>query len=118
MKEKKALAALSALSQESRLHVFRLLVRAGAAGLPAGAIAEEIGIPAATLSFHLKELAGAGLISASRHGRSIVYAVCVEGIRELLSYLTDDCCQGRPELCSLERFRCDRTAAGDRSSPR
>ena len=116
MKEESALAALSALAQESRLHVFRLLVRSGAEGMSAGAIAEELSIPAATLSFHLKELVQAGLTSASRHGRSIVYSVRVEGIQELLTFLTEDCCEGRPELCTLSEFHCDGTAAQDRAS--
>jgi len=93
-----AAQALGALSQTSRLEVFRLLVGARNP-LCAGEIAERLELPKPTLSFHLKELAQAGLIEAEREGRSIFYRVKAEGIRELLSFLTEDCCQGRPELC-------------------
>jgi DNA-binding transcriptional ArsR family regulator len=79
--------------------VFRLLVQTGEAGLCAGEIAERLEVPKTTLSFHLKELAQAELVEAKRSGRSIIYHVRVEGIRELLDYLTQDCCQGRPDLC-------------------
>lgn len=93
-----AASALSALAQPSRLRVFRLLV-AAQAPLAAGDIAEQLQLPKPTLSFHLKELCHAGLILAHREGRSIRYEVAVEGIRELMGFLTEDCCQGRPELC-------------------
>jgi DNA-binding transcriptional ArsR family regulator len=99
MEVKTAVIALTALAQESRLRVFRLLVPAGPTGLPAGEIAEELDIPAATLTFHLKELSHAGLIDSEREGRSIRYSLRVEGIQELLNYLLHDCCKGRPELC-------------------
>lgn len=92
-------AALAALAHEYRLRVFRLLVKQGPSGLTAGEIAEKVGISATNLSFHLKELDRAGLLRASRHGRFIRYAVDVEGMRRLLTYLTEDCCQGRPEFC-------------------
>jgi len=94
-----AVAALSALAQESRLSVFRLLVRQGPQGLPAGEIAARLDVPPATMSFHLKELAQAGLIGSRRAGRSIIYALDTGGIRGLMAFLTEDCCQGRPELC-------------------
>ncbi len=100
MKMKEAVASLSALAQESRLEVFRLLVRTGPKGLPAGILAEQLGVPPATLSFHLKELVNAGLIDSRRDGRSIIYALRVEGIRGLMAFLAEDCCQGQPELCS------------------
>ena len=93
--------ALSALSQTSRLELFRLLVISGDEGMPAGQISTELDIPKPTLSFHLKELSTAGLILAERHGRSITYKINIEGIRELMDFLTEDCCQGRPELCNL-----------------
>ena len=99
MEIKQVVEALSALAQTSRLEIFRLLVRCGEAGLPAGSIAEQLGIPAATLSFHLKELTRAGLIGQRRAGRSIIYTLNVEAMRALLAYLEEDCCQGRPELC-------------------
>jgi ArsR family transcriptional regulator len=94
-----AVAALSALAQPSRLEVFRLLVRTGEAGCCAGEIAEQLDLPKPTLSFHLKELARAELIEAQRDGRTIIYRVRVGGIRDLMAYLTEDCCQGRPDLC-------------------
>ena len=99
MEVKTAVTALTALAQESRLRIFRLLVQAGETGLAAGEIGEELDIPAATLTFHLKELSHAGLIDSQREGRSIRYALRVEGIRDLLNYLLHDCCKGRPELC-------------------
>ncbi len=98
MKLIEAVAALGALAQPSRLEVFRLLVGSKGA-LCAGEIAEHLALPKPTLSFHLKELSHAGLIEARREGRSIFYEVRVEGIRELMGFLTEDCCQGRPELC-------------------
>jgi len=99
MKTKEAVKALSALAQESRLAVFRLLVRAGEDGLAAGDIATELGVPPATLSFHLKELTTANLLQQSRSGRSIVYSLNTAAMRGLMDFLMEDCCQGRPELC-------------------
>jgi ArsR family transcriptional regulator, arsenate/arsenite/antimonite-responsive transcriptional repressor len=94
-----AAAALAALAHPSRLAVFRLLVREGPGGCPAGEIAREIGMSATAASFHLKELDRAGLVHAVRKGRYIHYAAHIEGIRSLLAFLTEDCCEGRPELC-------------------
>ena len=94
-----AVAALSALAQDSRLAVFRLLVRAGAAGLPAGNLAREIGARPNTLSSHLTVLDHAGLIRSRRQGRSIIYTADYDGMRELLGFLVEDCCAGRPEIC-------------------
>ena len=94
-----AVAALAALAHEHRLGMFRLLVRQGPSGLPAGEIGQHLGISATNTSFHLKELDRAGLVVAARDGRFIRYAVHVEGMRRLIAYLTEDCCQGRPELC-------------------
>ena len=82
MEVKTAVIALTALAQESRLRIFRLLVQAGETGLAAGEIAEELDIPSATLTFHLKELSHAGLIESQREGRSIRYALRIEGIRD------------------------------------
>jgi ArsR family transcriptional regulator len=101
MEIKQAVAALTALAQESRLRVFRLLVPAGEAGLPAGEIAERLELPPATLTFHLKELSHAGLVESRREGRSIIYSLRCDGMRELLDFLAKDCCQGQPELCSI-----------------
>ena len=94
-----AVKRLSALAQEGRLAVFRLLVKAGLDGLPAGEIAQTLGIPPNTLSAQLTILATAGLITSKRAGRSIIYAAHFEGMTELLAYLVDDCCDGQVELC-------------------
>ncbi|HQZ27912.1 MAG: helix-turn-helix transcriptional regulator [Verrucomicrobiales bacterium] len=99
MELKRAVAALSSLAQESRLQIFRMLVKAGADGMPAGEIAEEIKIPANTLSFHIKELANAGLVTPRKVGRSVIYTMHPENIGDLMSFLTEDCCQGQPDLC-------------------
>ena len=94
MEKQLAISALGALAHETRLDVFRLLVRAGSEGLPAGAVGEELGIPAATLSFHLKELKGAGLICCEREGRSRIYSPDFAAMNALLAYLTENCCGG------------------------
>jgi len=103
MELKQAVKSLSALAQESRLEIFRLLVRAGPSGLAAGRISEDAGIVPATLSFHLSQLANAGLIVDRRAGRSVIYSLDVEAMRSLLEFLTEDCCQGRPELCCSKK---------------
>ncbi|WP_027052227.1 ArsR/SmtB family transcription factor [Mesorhizobium erdmanii] len=94
-----ALLALAALGQETRLEVFRLLVRAGAEGVPAGEIAARLGAVQNTMSAHLKTLGQAGLVHAEREGRSIRYTADMTGFRDLLAYLMEDCCNGAPELC-------------------
>ena len=91
--------ALAALAHVHRLGIFRLLVKRGPSGLPAGEIADKMGIGPTNTSFHLKELDRAGLLRATRDGRYIHYAIDVEGMRKLLTYLTEECCEGRPELC-------------------
>lgn len=101
METTQAVRALSALAQATRLEIFRLLVRSGDEGLPAGQIAEQIGVPAATASFHLKELLNSGLINQERQSRSLIYRLEVQSMRELLAYLAEECCEGRPELCEL-----------------
>jgi len=94
-----AIEALAALAQATRLEVFRLLLRHGPNGLPAGEIAAALEVPPATLSFHLKQLEQAGLLTSRRDSRLIYYAADIEGVRRLLSFLTEDCCRGRPEIC-------------------
>jgi DNA-binding transcriptional ArsR family regulator len=94
-----AVEALSALAQDSRLKVFRLLVRRGPDGLPAGEIARALKAPPNTMSAHLAILSRAGLVSARKQGRSIIYAVNLEGTRRLLAYLVEDCCGGKPDVC-------------------
>jgi DNA-binding transcriptional ArsR family regulator len=95
-----AVEALSALAHNHRLAVFRLLVRAGAEGMPAGEIAREVGVLPNTLSTHLTILGHAGLIQSRRDGRSVIYSADYAGMRDLLSFLVSDCCAGRPEICA------------------
>jgi ArsR family transcriptional regulator len=94
MEKQDVLAALGALAQETRLDVFRLLVTAGPEGLAAGAIASQLGVPTPTLSFHLKELRNAGIVTCRREGRSLLYAPDFGTMDALLGFLTRNCCQG------------------------
>ncbi len=94
-----ATRALSALSQPTRLETFRLLVRSGPEGMPAGEIARSLEVPHNTMSSHLSILANAGLVSSRREGRSVIYGVEFDGVRKLLGFLVEDCCQGRPDVC-------------------
>jgi DNA-binding transcriptional ArsR family regulator len=100
MESKRALVALSALSHETRLSVFRLLVTAGPMGVAAGAIAEQLEVLPNTLSTHLGLLARAGLVVPARNGRVIRYSADYDGMRELMAFLVRDCCAGNPEICS------------------
>ena len=92
-------AVLGALAQETRLHVFRQLVEAGTIGMTVGKIAEALSVPAATLSFHLKELSYAGLVISRQESRFIWYSANYDAMNDLMAYLTENCCRGRPELC-------------------
>ena len=94
MEKQAAISVLAALAQETRLDVFRLLVQAGSEGLPAGSIAETLGVPAATLSFHLKELKSSGVVDCQREGRTLIYSPNFSMMNGLLSYLTENCCAG------------------------
>jgi DNA-binding transcriptional ArsR family regulator len=94
-------AAFAALAQEHRLAVFRLLMHAGPTGLSAGEIASALGVPRSTLSSHLAQMERAGLLRSVRRQRHIIYSVHIEGTRRLIQFLTEDCCQGRPELCGF-----------------
>jgi len=94
MKTPNAVAALAALAQDNRLDIFRLLVHAGPDGMPAGQIGERLGLPSATLAFHLKELKNAGLATFTRAGRSLIYAAVYPTMNALLAYLTENCCGG------------------------
>jgi len=94
------IARLSALAQPSRLAAYRYLVRAGVEGAPAGAVAEAAGTPANTMSTHLAVLQRAGLVVAEREGRVIRYRAAFEAVRDLVAYLIEDCCDGRPEVCA------------------
>jgi DNA-binding transcriptional ArsR family regulator len=95
-----AIRRLSALAQNSRLAVFRLLIKAGPDGVPAGEIARTLDITPNTLSAQLTILANAGMVTGRRDGRSIIYAADYDGMSELLVYLMEDCCQARPEVCA------------------
>ena len=100
MEAKLAVEAFGALAQETRLAVFRLLVEAGAEGMPAGEIARRLGTPHNTMSTHLAILARAGLVTSRRESRSIIYAADYGGIRALIAFMVQDCCKGRPEACA------------------
>jgi DNA-binding transcriptional ArsR family regulator len=111
MEKTDAIAALAALAQESRLDVFRLLVQAGPDGIPAGQIAERLGLPSATLSFHLNQLKQAGLVTFRRESRSLIYTAEYDAMNALLGYLTENCCQGDPAGCGVGI--CDQTTLID-----
>jgi ArsR family transcriptional regulator, arsenate/arsenite/antimonite-responsive transcriptional repressor len=96
MEKMDAVAALSALAQDNRLDVFRLLVQAGPEGMPAGAIAEALGLAPNTLTFHFDRLRMAGLVTVRRDGRSMIYAAQFETMSALLGFLTENCCGGAP----------------------
>lgn len=95
-----AVDALGALAHETRLSVFRRLVRCGPEGLSAGAIAAQAGVPPSTMSHHLATLERAGLVRSERESRLIRYRADYDGMRRLLAFLVQDCCQGAPELCA------------------
>ena len=99
MEKKGAIAALGALAQETRLDVFRLLVPEGPAGLPAGVIADRLGVLPASLTFHLQQLVHAGLITQRRLGRQQIYSAEYGAMNELMAYLTENCC-GQGALCA------------------
>ena len=99
MEKSEAVAALAALAQDTRLDVFRLLVQAGTDGMAAGQIGGRLGLPSATLSFHLNQLRHAGLVTFRRESRSLIYAAEYEAMNGLLGYLTANCCQGDPGGC-------------------
>ena len=96
MEREQALEALGALAQETRLDAFRLLVQAGPGGLTPGAVGERLGVPAATLSFHLKELRNAGIVRCRRESRSLLYSADFAAMDALLGFLTRHCCRGAP----------------------
>jgi DNA-binding transcriptional ArsR family regulator len=100
MEPQSAVSGLSALAHPGRLEVFRLLVRAGPGGMAAGEIARATGSLANTLSTNLNVLAGAGLVSSRREGRSIIYAAGYDRMGELLAFLVEDCCGGKAEICA------------------
>jgi ArsR family transcriptional regulator, arsenate/arsenite/antimonite-responsive transcriptional repressor len=99
MEIKSAVAAMSALGHPGRIAAYRLLVQAGAAGLPSGDLARQLDIPANTLSGSLGILARTGLVTARRHGRSVIYTADFDAMADLLAWLVGDCCGGAPALC-------------------
>jgi DNA-binding transcriptional ArsR family regulator len=100
MKTHNAVTALAALAQDNRLDVFRLLVQAGPAGMPAGRVAEELDLAPNTLTFHFDRLRLAGLVTVRREGRSMIYAARFETMNGLLAFLTENCCQGSSASCA------------------
>ena len=110
MEKNNAITALGALAQETRLDIFRLLVRFAPDGLPAGQIGTTLGLAAATLSFHLKELRHAGLLRCERNGRSLRYRADLGAMAGLIGYLTQNCCE-QGSGCDLELPLCDAPAA-------
>jgi DNA-binding transcriptional ArsR family regulator len=120
MEESQALEAFAALSQQTRLSVLRMLIKAGDQGVPAGAIADELGVSASNISFHLKELERAGLIRQRREARSIIYAADYSGLSALIQFLMMDCCAGRPEIFGpiIERAACGPAAGPARGARR
>ncbi len=113
MKTPQAVGKLASLAQESRLRIFRLLVEAGPDGMNAGAIAETVGIPANSLSFHVAHLARAGLVNARQEGRFIHYSANYPAMDELIAFLTDNCCQGKGQC--LPRTSASATTAKRRA---
>lgn len=113
-----AAKSFGALAQETRLKVFRLLVRVGIGGVAAGDIARTLDVPQNTMSSHLAVMVNAGLLESRREGRSIIYSVDLEGTQALITFLLEDCCQGQPGVCAslLEDLLPDCVAATDRPS--
>lgn len=100
LNQKQALGAFSALSQETRLSIVRLLVVAGPDGMAAGLLAEKAGVSPSNISFHLKELEHAGLVSQQRESRSMIYRANIGMLGDLVHFLMEDCCAGHPEVCA------------------
>ena len=115
MDAKNVIAALTALAQESRLAVFRLLVQAGPEGLVASKISESVGVPPSSLSFHLKEMSHANLLTSRQDGRFVIYAANYDTMNQLMGFLTENCCGGNPctsvSACAPECKTVSETAA-------
>jgi len=104
MELNQAVKSLAALAQESRLAVYKMLVQAGPAGMAAGQISEQLGISASALSFHMKELTHASLVTSRQEGRYVIYSAQIACMNDLLTYLTENCCGGNP--CSPVSVAC------------
>lgn len=116
METKAAVQALGALAQDSRLAIFRLLVSRGPEGMNAGSIGERLDIPAATLSFHLKELGHAGLITQRQEGRFVIYAADFDAIAALVGFLTENCCGGNVCIATKPRSKAGLSMRGRRAT--
>jgi DNA-binding transcriptional ArsR family regulator len=112
MESGEVVPVLAALAQETRLEVFRLLVQAGPNGVAAGEIAREIGIPAQTLSFHLRAMSHAGLVAARREGRSLYYSANFEALNDVIAFLTENCCARDARRAPARRGRRAARAGG------
>lgn len=99
MNEAQAIEALTGMAHEHRMRVFKLLMKCRPSGLPAGEIGDRLGISRSSVSFHLNQMERAGLLRSWRVHRNVFYAVELEGMRNLIAYLTEDCCDGHPEVC-------------------
>ncbi|MDF1872884.1 metalloregulator ArsR/SmtB family transcription factor [Vannielia sp.] len=119
MDMKQALDAFAALSQPTRLDVFRLLIKAGEAGMLAGEISDRLGVRQNTMSANLGVLARSGLVRNTREGRSVRYQAQMEGVRGLLAFLMEDCCGGHPELCQpiIQNLACGRDESESDRAP-
>ena len=106
MEKIEIIAALAALAHESRLDIFRLLIQAGQDGLPAGHMGERLGMPSATLSFHLTQLKAAKLVTCRREGRSQIYSATYSTMNTVIAYLTENCCQGEASRCAVGALPC------------
>ena len=111
MKKTDVIAALAALAQDNRLDVFRLLVQAGPDGMSAGSVSTTLDLAPNTLTFHFDRLRAAGLVTVRRDGRSMIYAAQFRTMNTLLSYLTENCCQGAPETCAPLECRPSKASA-------
>ena len=107
MEEQEVIRALAALGQPQRLKIFRVLVVGGEDGCTPGMLVESLGIPAATLSFHLKELVASGLVTRERASRNLIYRAAYERVNSLLGYLTENCCEGQECLLDPITTACD-----------
>lgn len=106
MERTNVIAGLAALAQDTRLDIFRLLVQAGNEGRPVGHIGEKLGLPSATLSFHLNQLKHAGLVTFRREGRSLIYMADFAAMSGLMAYLTENCCGGQAADCGVTAAAC------------
>jgi ArsR family transcriptional regulator, arsenate/arsenite/antimonite-responsive transcriptional repressor len=117
MKKTDALAALAALAQDNRLDIFRLLVRAGREGMPAGSVGNALKLAPNTLTFHLDRLRDADMVTVQREGRSMIYAARYDTMNGLLEFLTENCCQGNPEECLPQQTGKSTRAGSRRKEP-